>query len=82
MGALAASTSSANWLVEDDILLKNAVEVTNTPYPSLPQIAIGTAQKQFVSMRRLGSLRLKCPIVVLGFLLLAHDGARVFGFTR
>ncbi|KQK12651.2 uncharacterized protein LOC100838325 [Brachypodium distachyon] len=26
MGALAASTSSGNWLVEDDILLKNAVE--------------------------------------------------------
>jgi len=28
MGALSASTSSVNWLVEDDILLKNAVEVT------------------------------------------------------
>ena len=27
MGALSASTSSVNWLVEDDILLKNAVEV-------------------------------------------------------
>ncbi|KAM0924585.1 hypothetical protein ACQ4PT_004570 [Festuca glaucescens] len=26
MGALAASTSSGNWLVEDDILLKNAIE--------------------------------------------------------
>ncbi|KXG39541.1 uncharacterized protein LOC8081094 isoform X1 [Sorghum bicolor] len=26
MGALSASTSSVNWLVEDDILLKNAVE--------------------------------------------------------
>jgi hypothetical protein len=36
MGALSASTSTVNWLVEDDILLKNAVEVTYRPYPLSP----------------------------------------------
>lgn len=36
MGAMSASISSVNWLVEDDILLKNAVEVTPACPPCTP----------------------------------------------
>jgi hypothetical protein len=77
MGALAASTSSGNWLVEDDILLKNAIEVI-----PLPRIAAGTAQKVLVSVPRLGPLRLRCPISLLGFFLgrwSTTDGGTGFG---
>uniref|UniRef100_A0A0D9W088 FHA domain-containing protein n=1 Tax=Leersia perrieri TaxID=77586 RepID=A0A0D9W088_9ORYZ len=44
MGALAASTSSAIWLVEDDILLKNAVE-TGASLESLAKGAVCFSRK-------------------------------------
>ncbi|CAN6327005.1 unnamed protein product, partial [Urochloa humidicola] len=44
MGALSASTSSVNWLVEDDILLKNAVE-TGASLESLAKGAVCFSRK-------------------------------------
>ncbi|TVU44535.1 hypothetical protein EJB05_03980 [Eragrostis curvula] len=44
MGALSASTSTVNWLVEDDILLKNAVE-TGASLESLAKGAVCFSRK-------------------------------------
>ncbi|OEL22791.1 hypothetical protein BAE44_0016190, partial [Dichanthelium oligosanthes] len=44
MGALSASTSSVNWLVEDDILLKNAIE-TGASLESLAKGAVCFSRK-------------------------------------
>jgi hypothetical protein len=75
MGALSASTSTVNWLVEDDILLKNAVEVTLRP---VPPIVVGEFLLS-VSVRQL-----KLRIVALAVLSVdSLDGVHMFlGLTR
>lgn len=70
MGALSASTSSVNWIVEDDILLKNAVEVTPAARPPIPPTAI-----LGVPTVRLDA-SIEAPNVVPGLLALERDGFR------
>jgi hypothetical protein len=69
MGALSASTSSVNWLVEDDILLKNAVEVTPAcpPVPPTALLAVPTVRLD---------ASIDASNVVLGLLPLKRDGFR------
>ncbi|GJM96944.1 hypothetical protein PR202_ga13828 [Eleusine coracana subsp. coracana] len=45
MGALSASTSTVNWLVEDDILLKNAAVETGASLESLAKGAVCFSRK-------------------------------------
>jgi hypothetical protein len=72
MGALSASTSSVNWLVEDDILLKNAVEV-------IPRLGTLRPQSQFVDsvlLVPMCQMSIEASDVVLGLFLMERDGFR------
>ena len=77
MGALSASTSSVNWLVEDDILLKNAVEVIPRPGTLHPQ-------SQFldsVLLVPMYQMSIEASDVVHELFLTERDGFRGFVFT-